>query len=194
MDAALEVQPPDSWDSFPLFQLLNDFLRIDCEWGAMLVIKKENYQNIPCNWPGRSLKGLKIAPVWTLVCWLISELPRTLLTPGMSQAQIKQEGFCQLKCFSSGGRVFTCGIFFLFFFLYVIVPTPIFTSFIHYFFCHYYVYHLLVFNPSVRLLQSKKSRTKYEVLKSVQALFPGVCTLVGADFLLTIEISSLFLV
>ncbi|XP_053172662.1 calcium-dependent secretion activator 1 isoform X1 [Scomber japonicus] len=29
MDAALEVQPPDSWDSFPLFQLLNDFLRID---------------------------------------------------------------------------------------------------------------------------------------------------------------------
>lgn len=31
MDAALEVQPPDSWDSFPLFQLLNDFLRMDCE-------------------------------------------------------------------------------------------------------------------------------------------------------------------
>lgn len=31
MDAALEVQPPDSWDSFPLFQLLNDFLRMDCK-------------------------------------------------------------------------------------------------------------------------------------------------------------------
>lgn len=30
MDAALEVQPPDTWDSFPLFQLLNDFLRTDC--------------------------------------------------------------------------------------------------------------------------------------------------------------------
>ncbi|TRY58227.1 hypothetical protein DNTS_008568 [Danionella cerebrum] len=29
MDSALEVQPPDSWDSFPLFQLLNDYLRID---------------------------------------------------------------------------------------------------------------------------------------------------------------------
>ncbi|KAM6981147.1 calcium-dependent secretion activator 1 isoform 4-T4 [Aplochiton taeniatus] len=29
MDGALEVQPPDSWDSFPLFQLLNDFLRVD---------------------------------------------------------------------------------------------------------------------------------------------------------------------
>ncbi|XP_041445239.1 calcium-dependent secretion activator 1 isoform X23 [Xenopus laevis] len=29
MDAALEVQPPDSWESFPLFQLINDFLRSD---------------------------------------------------------------------------------------------------------------------------------------------------------------------
>ncbi|XP_040215097.1 calcium-dependent secretion activator 1 isoform X38 [Rana temporaria] len=29
MDAALEVQPPDTWDSFPLFQLINDFLRAD---------------------------------------------------------------------------------------------------------------------------------------------------------------------
>ncbi|KAG8435857.1 hypothetical protein GDO86_007083 [Hymenochirus boettgeri] len=29
MDAALEVQPQDSWESFPLFQLLNDFLRSD---------------------------------------------------------------------------------------------------------------------------------------------------------------------
>uniref|UniRef100_A0A2K5PWM0 MHD1 domain-containing protein n=1 Tax=Cebus imitator TaxID=2715852 RepID=A0A2K5PWM0_CEBIM len=29
MDAALEVQPPDTWDSFPLFQLLNDFLHTD---------------------------------------------------------------------------------------------------------------------------------------------------------------------
>ncbi|XP_071612288.1 calcium-dependent secretion activator 1 isoform X15 [Heliangelus exortis] len=29
MDGALEVQPPDTWDSFPLFQLLNDSLRSD---------------------------------------------------------------------------------------------------------------------------------------------------------------------
>ncbi|XP_008317923.1 calcium-dependent secretion activator 1 isoform X4 [Cynoglossus semilaevis] len=29
MDAALEIQSPESWDSFPLFQLLNDFLRSD---------------------------------------------------------------------------------------------------------------------------------------------------------------------
>lgn len=32
MDAALEIQSPESWDSFPLFQLLNDFLRLDCEF------------------------------------------------------------------------------------------------------------------------------------------------------------------
>ncbi|XP_069384625.1 calcium-dependent secretion activator 2 isoform X3 [Paralichthys olivaceus] len=29
MDCALQVQPVDSWDSFPLFQLLNNFLRTD---------------------------------------------------------------------------------------------------------------------------------------------------------------------
>ncbi|XP_070611542.1 calcium-dependent secretion activator 2 isoform X2 [Erythrolamprus reginae] len=29
MDSALETQPQDSWDSFPLFQLLNNFLRND---------------------------------------------------------------------------------------------------------------------------------------------------------------------
>ncbi|XP_068458665.1 calcium-dependent secretion activator 2 isoform X2 [Clinocottus analis] len=29
MDGALQVQPVDSWDSFPLFQLLNNFLRLD---------------------------------------------------------------------------------------------------------------------------------------------------------------------
>ncbi|XP_028305248.1 calcium-dependent secretion activator 2 isoform X9 [Gouania willdenowi] len=29
MDAALQIQPVDSWDSFPLFQLLNNFLRTD---------------------------------------------------------------------------------------------------------------------------------------------------------------------
>lgn len=36
MDAALEVQPPDTWDSFPLFQLLNDFLRTDCTYHLRL--------------------------------------------------------------------------------------------------------------------------------------------------------------
>ncbi|KAK6177364.1 hypothetical protein SNE40_015480 [Patella caerulea] len=29
MNAVLESQPPDTWDSFPLFQLLNDYLRSD---------------------------------------------------------------------------------------------------------------------------------------------------------------------
>ncbi len=32
MDSALEVQPPDTWDSFPLFQLLNDYLRLESRW------------------------------------------------------------------------------------------------------------------------------------------------------------------
>lgn len=31
MDTVLEAQPQDSWDSFPLFQLLNNFLRNDSE-------------------------------------------------------------------------------------------------------------------------------------------------------------------
>lgn len=45
MDAALEVQPPDSWDSFPLFQLLNDFLRMDCEY-IWMKHGKEGYNPI----------------------------------------------------------------------------------------------------------------------------------------------------
>lgn len=37
MDAALEVQPPDTWDSFPLFQLLNDSLRSDCMYCILII-------------------------------------------------------------------------------------------------------------------------------------------------------------
>ena len=29
MDTVLAEQPPDTWDSFPLFQILNDYLRTD---------------------------------------------------------------------------------------------------------------------------------------------------------------------
>jgi hypothetical protein len=29
MDNILAEQPPDTWDSFPLFQILNDYLRTD---------------------------------------------------------------------------------------------------------------------------------------------------------------------
>lgn len=34
MEAVLNEQPPDTWDSFPLFQTLNDYLRGDgeCIW------------------------------------------------------------------------------------------------------------------------------------------------------------------
>ena len=34
MDAVLEMQALDTWDSFPLFQLLNDYLRSDGEEGG----------------------------------------------------------------------------------------------------------------------------------------------------------------
>lgn len=34
VDSALAVQALDSWDSFPLFQLLNNFLRTDRESSA----------------------------------------------------------------------------------------------------------------------------------------------------------------
>lgn len=29
MDQVLAEQPPDTWDAFPLFQILNDYLRTD---------------------------------------------------------------------------------------------------------------------------------------------------------------------
>lgn len=31
MERVLAEQPPDTWDSFPLFQVLNDYLRMDGE-------------------------------------------------------------------------------------------------------------------------------------------------------------------
>lgn len=36
MERVLAEQPPDTWDSFPLFQILNDYLRTD---------GKSNYNN-----------------------------------------------------------------------------------------------------------------------------------------------------
>lgn len=44
MDAALEIQSPESWDSFPLFQLLNDFLRTDCKLHICLNMFIYNYK------------------------------------------------------------------------------------------------------------------------------------------------------
>lgn len=38
MDSALEAQPQDSWDSFPLFQLLNNSLRNDSKIFRFLLI------------------------------------------------------------------------------------------------------------------------------------------------------------
>lgn len=35
MDRVLSEQPPDTWDSFPLFQILNDYLRTDGELSSI---------------------------------------------------------------------------------------------------------------------------------------------------------------
>lgn len=39
MDAVLAEQLPDTWDSFPLFQILNDYLRMD---GVLIDVKFKN--------------------------------------------------------------------------------------------------------------------------------------------------------
>ena len=31
MDAAMDCQPPDTWDSFQLFQMLNSYFRMECK-------------------------------------------------------------------------------------------------------------------------------------------------------------------
>jgi len=32
MDDSMDVQPRDTWDSFALFQMLNNYLRMECEY------------------------------------------------------------------------------------------------------------------------------------------------------------------
>lgn len=34
MDKVLAEQPPDTWDSFPLFQIMNDYLKTDGEFNS----------------------------------------------------------------------------------------------------------------------------------------------------------------
>lgn len=41
MDAALDCQPVDTWDGFALFQLLNDYLRMEC----MYFLNSQEQQN-----------------------------------------------------------------------------------------------------------------------------------------------------
>jgi hypothetical protein len=35
MERVLAEQPPDTWDSFPLFQILNDYLRMDGKYARL---------------------------------------------------------------------------------------------------------------------------------------------------------------
>lgn len=39
MDRVLSEQPPDTWDSFPLFQILNDYLRTDGKSTTFTILK-----------------------------------------------------------------------------------------------------------------------------------------------------------
>ena len=51
MDALLEMQPEDTWDSFPLFQMLNDYLRNHGMWNRKM--------RIPCDvekWENKTYK------------------------------------------------------------------------------------------------------------------------------------------
>lgn len=66
LDAALDVQPPDTWDSFSLFQLLNDYF--NKERKCQLLTKEVNF-SCPAaasfrtppekNWPVVTKPGLK---------------------------------------------------------------------------------------------------------------------------------------
>lgn len=42
MDHVLADQPPDTWDSFPLFQILNDYLRTDGKYIVLMFKRKWN--------------------------------------------------------------------------------------------------------------------------------------------------------
>lgn len=49
LDAILAVQPPDTWESFQLYQLLNDYLSSDGEYSVVTVkvsqFEKKQQQN-----------------------------------------------------------------------------------------------------------------------------------------------------
>lgn len=47
MDRVLTEQPPDTWDSFPLFQILNDYLRLDGEWSSINKLRPSLFINAP---------------------------------------------------------------------------------------------------------------------------------------------------
>ncbi|PIO62592.1 hypothetical protein TELCIR_15846 [Teladorsagia circumcincta] len=59
LDSAMEVQPPDSWDSFPLFQTLNDFLLSEI---ALLSHRLNRVTGRVLNFIHRFLRTGKIGP------------------------------------------------------------------------------------------------------------------------------------
>ncbi|KAB0376273.1 hypothetical protein FD755_012916, partial [Muntiacus reevesi] len=64
MDTALEAQPQDSWDSFPLFQLLNNFLRNDViAYGGPFPRCLFLYRNIANSLPNVALPKVPSLPL-----------------------------------------------------------------------------------------------------------------------------------
>ena len=46
MDDALEAQPQDTWDSFALFQMLNNYLRLECMYNFIFVVFIAKYEAV----------------------------------------------------------------------------------------------------------------------------------------------------
>lgn len=69
MDTALEAQPQDSWDSFPLFQLLNNFLRNDSKHVHFL-----SYRKWGGGWGGHWREGSVSERVFTEVSHSLNKI------------------------------------------------------------------------------------------------------------------------
>lgn len=99
MDAALEVQPPDSWDSFPLFQLLNDFLRMDCKLGAIM---RNNQNGDWSSWTCQAVSlGGNNSPYQQVVVDCIHHLKRESYTQTINKAEFANY-FCATLLITDG--------------------------------------------------------------------------------------------
>ncbi|CAB1354031.1 unnamed protein product [Coregonus sp. 'balchen'] len=79
MDAALEIQSPESWDSFPLFQLLNDFLRTDCMFHDLYAPLVVRYVDLMESSIAQSITRGFEGESWVPVKSLTSNLPNVNL-------------------------------------------------------------------------------------------------------------------
>lgn len=75
MDTALEAQPQDSWDSFPLFQLLNNFLRNDSKHFHLLSYMKWGAVGECCVLESVFTELLQLLNKSTRITWMFSLPP-----------------------------------------------------------------------------------------------------------------------